>query len=318
MNEFELIRRYFRFAALPGGDLALGVGDDCALFNLPPGEQLAVTTDTFVSGVHFVADGDAFLIGRRALRANLSDIAAMGATPLGFQLAIALPEFNEQWLERFSAGLADDALRFACPLSGGDTTRGPLTITVTLLGAVRAGEALCRNGAREGDLVYVTGTLGDSSGGLYCLQQQGVADGYLSERYWLPEPRLAVGSALRGLASAALDISDGLVQDLGHIAQASGLNAVIECNALPLSSQLIAAVGEEQARRWALSGGEDYELCFTVPPERRATVEQALADLGVGVTAIGRMTGKGTGVVRCVDGMGNPVLIERGGYDHFA
>lgn len=316
MNEFDIIRRYFKFSGQPGGALALGVGDDCALFDLAAGEQLAITTDTLVSGVHFSVDGDPALIARRALRVNLSDIAAMGAIPLGFQLAIALPALDEAWLERFSSGLGEDAAHFACPLSGGDTTRGPLTITVTLLGSVPAGQALRRDGACEGDLIYVTGTLGDSRGGLQCLQDE-INDDYLLERYWLPEPRLAAGVALRGIASAALDVSDGLVQDLGHIARASGVNAVVERDALPLSSALCALAGDDTARNWALSGGEDYELCFTVPPDCVPALESALATTGVTATRIGRMTTKGSGEVFCVDGRGNPVALERGGYDHF-
>lgn len=316
MNEFEVIRQYFSFSSASVSDADLGVGDDCALLSLAPGEQLAVTTDTLVSGVHFPGDGDPYLIARRALRVNLSDIAAMGATPLGFQLAISLPEIDSDWLEEFSRGLARDAAEFHCPLVGGDTTRGSLSITITLLGQVPHGKALLRSGASPGDLIYVTGTLGDSRAGLACLQGDGSRD-FLLDRYWLPEPRLKAGTALRGYASAALDISDGLVQDLGHIARASGLDALIAVERLPLSRDILAFAGSETARQWALAGGDDYELCFTVPVEQAGDMEKTMAGLGVPVTWIGEMTAFSGTPVTCIDVRGNAVLMGDGGYDHF-
>ncbi len=314
MNEFELIRTYFHFSAAEES-IPLGVGDDCALVDIPPDRQLAITTDTLVSGVHFPADGDPGLIARRALRVNLSDLAAMGARPLGFQLALTLPELDSDWVADFSRGLALDARDFDCPLLGGDTTRGPLAITITALGTVPRHRALLRSGARAGDLVYVTGSLGDGAGGLHCLADAG--DDYLVNRYWLPQPRLEVGQALIGIASAAVDVSDGLVQDLGHIAAASGLAARLQSELLPIAPQLLARGGE--ARAWALGGGDDYELCFTVPPSLISAMEFALVDCGIAVTRVGQMlaaSGGATGV-HCVDASGNPLEPGVRGYDHF-
>lgn len=316
MNEFEVIRQYFSFSSRSAKGADLGVGDDCALLSLNPGEQLAVTTDTLVSGVHFPAEGDPALIARRALRVNLSDIAAMGATPLGFQLAVTLPGIDAAWLEAFSQGLALDAASYNCPLVGGDTTRGNLSITITLLGRVPRGQALLRSGASRGDMIYVTGTLGDSRGGLACLQGVG-NDGYLLERYWLPEPRLDAGGALRGYATAALDISDGLIQDLGHIARASGVAARIVADRLPLSKEILAFAKPETARQWALTGGDDYELCFTVPAGLAREMEKTMAALEIPVTRIGEIVAPSTTLVECVDARGNAFQMGEGGYDHF-
>jgi len=315
IQEFSLISRYFAALGGTSDNLLLGVGDDCALFSLPPGCQLAVTTDSLVEGVHFPPECDPDSLAQRALRVNLSDLAAMGGSPLGFQLGLTLPAANEDWLTAFSRGLGRDALAFACPLSGGDTTRGPLTITITLLGAVPAGRALVRSGAGAGDLVYVTGTLGDSRGGLEVMRNGREDCQPLLERYWRPQPRLRAGQLLRDFASAAIDISDGLVQDVGHIASHSGLGCTIESERLPLSSPLINAFGRATASRWALGGGDDYELCFTVPPARTAAMEQALAAAGETVTRIGAMT-SGSGVT-CVDARGQPIIVEEAGYAHF-
>lgn len=315
IQEFSLISRYFTALGGPSDNLQLGVGDDCALFSLPPGNQLAVTTDTLVESVHFPYNCDPQSLAQRALRVNLSDLAAMGGSPLGFQLGLTLPAADEIWLESFSRGLARDALAFACPLSGGDTTRGPLTITITLLGTVPSGQAMVRSGASAGDLVYVTGSLGDSRGGLEAIRN-GLDDcPHLLERYWRPQPRLRAGQLLREFASAALDISDGLLQDAGHIASQSGLACTIEAERLPLSSQLINRFGRATATRWALGSGDDYELCFTVPPERAAAMEQALGVAGETVTRIGVMS-VGAGVT-CVDARGEPIIPEETGYAHF-
>ncbi|MCK9563954.1 MAG: thiamine-phosphate kinase, partial [Bacteroidales bacterium] len=232
--EFDLIRRYFSgIGASP--HLVLGVGDDCAIIAPPAGSQLVITTDTLVAGVHFPHDCDAGALARRALRVNLSDLAAMGADVLGIQLALTLPRGDADWLASFSAGLAADCEAFACPLMGGDTTRGPLAVTVTALGTVPAGQALLRSGAGVGDQLYVTGSVGDARAALEVMDERGEGGGDLADRYWLPQPRLTAGALLRGLASAALDVSDGLVQDAGHIASASGLGCRIEVNSLPLS-----------------------------------------------------------------------------------
>ncbi|MFA5494515.1 MAG: thiamine-phosphate kinase [Porticoccaceae bacterium] len=315
IREFALIRRYF--AGLGGGSdhLVLGVGDDCALIDPPPGCRLAVTVDTLVEGIHFQPGCEPGALAGRALRLNLSDLAAMGADPLGFLLALTLPAADEAWLDAFSRGLAADAERFACPLVGGDTTRGPLAITITAMGAVPRGQALTRSGASAGDYLYVTGTLGDSRGALAALAADGSGGGELAERFWRPEPRLAAGRLLREFASAALDVSDGLAQDVGHIAVASGLACRVEVASLPLSAALVAAYGIDTARQWALTGGEDFELCFTVPPSRAGAMEQVLAAHGHRVTRIGAMV-DGQGVV-CVDEQGAALTLERAGYAHF-
>lgn len=319
MGEFELIRRYFQFSTAEGDLLELGVGDDCALLNIPPNNQLAVTCDTLVAGVHFPADGPAGLIAHRALRVNLSDLAAMGAEPLGFFLALTLPECDDPWLASFSEGLAFDAARFNCPLMGGDTTRGPLSMTLTALGATPRGQALKRAGAREGERIFVTGCLGDARAGLLCIEE-GRASSDLVDRYWQPTPQLTAGILLRNYASAALDISDGLLQDVGHIASASGLEAVIFAEQLPLSKSLLALVGHDKARLWGLSAGDDYELCFSVPAPRVAAMAQALSAAGISVTEIGQMrrpTHSGR-AVRCIDAQGRDMIFEAEGYDHFA
>lgn len=331
MNEFDLIQRYFSFSLdqnssvlAPGdvGAVALGVGDDCALINVPGGHQLAVTTDTLVEGVHFPAGGNPSLIARRGLRVNLSDLAAMGATPLGFQLALTLPHMDESWLKQFSEGLAADARHFSCPLIGGDTTRGPLSITLTLLGAVPLGGALTRSGARAGDLIGVSGTLGDAALALQQLSNDS-ADSFLNRRYWLPEPRLALGSILRRRASAGLDISDGLAQDVGHIARGSGLTAIIDSPKLPLSIALRALSKTADGQKLALSGGDDYEICFTASQSAWPEIVREAEALGCAVTSIGHMQLHDTDVederafVRCLDSAGQPMSLAQLGYDHF-
>lgn len=322
MNEFELISHYFSFSA---GALAapdLGVGDDCALLTVPEDHQLAVSTDTLVSGIHFPADGAPDRIAQRALRVNLSDLAAMGAAPLGFQLALSLPDVNEGWLARFSAGLAEDAIAFGCPLIGGDTTKGPMAITITVMGALMKGQAVRRAGARSGDAIYVTGTLGDSAAGLACLNGEASSD-FLLDRYWLPSPRLAFAQALARFSNAAVDISDGLLQDLNHIVKASSqrlgatLSANIELDLLPLSAEALRCFGEQKTREYALVGGDDYELCFTVSPERESALLAAIQGTGIPVSKIGTMVENGPPAVRVVNMDGDILTLEQHGYDHF-
>jgi len=314
VSEFELIRRYLS-AIGTSPHLVLGVGDDCAIIAPPADRQLVVTTDTLVAGVHFPPDCAAGALARRALRVNLSDLAAMGADVLGIQLALTLPAADTSWIEAFSAGLAADCEMFACPLMGGDTTRGPLAVTITAMGTVPTGQALLRSGAQVGDQLYVTGSLGDARAALEVMDTSGAGGGALASRYWLPQPRLLAGTLLRGLASAALDISDGLVQDAGHIARASGIGCQIEIAALPLSEALTGAFERDQAVTWALAGGDDYELCFTVPRRHVAAVERALIAADQPFTRIGEMVaGQG---LRCVDAEGQVVALEREGYAHF-
>ncbi|QTN47172.1 thiamine-phosphate kinase [Ectopseudomonas mendocina] len=317
MNEFELIRHYFAAArCAQGGDgVVLGIGDDCALLALPAGEQLAVSTDTLVAGVHFPEPCDAFLLGQRALAVSASDLAAMGATPQAFTLALTLPNANEVWLAEFARGLQLMAQNCSLALVGGDTTRGPLSLTLTVFGRVPAGDALLRSGAQVGDLLCVGGELGDAAGALpLVLGQRDAQDGIreaLLARYWSPQPQLALGQALRGLATSALDISDGLLADCGHIAKASQVALQIELEQVPLSAPLLAFAGEEQARLCALGGGDDYRLAFTLPPARLAQLQADWPEVRV----IGRVQA-GAGV-QLLDAAGQPIDPPTGGYQHF-
>ena len=318
-DEFSLINRYFSACGAAGNDTLLGVGDDCALLAPPTGEVLAVTTDTLLAGVHFPLDSPARLIAQRALAVNLSDMAAMGATPRWFQLALTMPSADQDWLAEFSAGLNAMACQFNCTLVGGDTTRGPLTISITLMGTVPSSQALKRSGAKPGDVIYVSGSLGDGAGGLAAIEGRlsaGSEDAaYLEGRFWQPQPRIAQGLAIRAFASAAIDISDGLLADLGHIAKASQVGAVLEIDKLPLSQALQRAVGLEQGRSWALTGGDDYELCFTVPADGAAHCQRLINEGLLMAAPIGQID-EGSGV-RCVDEHGQAVDVECSGYKHF-
>lgn len=317
MGEFELIRRYFAAApcAQGGAGVVLGIGDDCALLALPAGEQLVVSTDTLVAGVHFPDACDAFLLGQRALAVSASDLAAMGATPLAFTLALTLPSASETWLAEFARGLQQMAENCSLALVGGDTTRGPLSLTLTVFGRVPAGQALLRSGAQVDDLLCVGGELGDAAGALPLVLAQRDATPEVAEpllaRYWSPQPQLALGQALRGRATAALDISDGLLADCGHIANASQVALHIELARVPLSAALRAFAGEEQARVCALGGGDDYRLAFTLPPALFADIQRDWPDVRV----VGRVL-NGTGV-QLLDAHGQPIEPPRGGYQHF-
>jgi thiamine-monophosphate kinase len=316
MSEFDLIRRYFT-RVTPGA--LLGVGDDAALLQVEAGKVLAVSTDMLVSGTHFLPDADPFLLGHKALAVNLSDLAAMGAAPRWATLAIALPEANESWLERFSAGFFALADQFGVELVGGDTTRGPLNLCVTIFGEVPAEQALRRSGAQAGDEIWASGTLGDAALALAHLQGRIV----LSDEEFAacapalhrPQPRVALGLALRGIASSAIDVSDGLLADLGHILEASQVGAEVEFAALPLSPALRDHLSQPLARQCALSGGDDYELCFTAPAARHAELAEIAARLGLPLARIGKVVAGRGCVVR--DAAGNPLDIEAGGYDHF-
>lgn len=317
MGEFELIRNYFAAApcAQAGEGVALGIGDDCALLTLPPGEQLAISTDTLVSGVHFPDVCDPFLLGQRALGVSASDLAAMGATPVAFTLALTLPEVSPTWLQAFAQGLNLMAQGCGLQLVGGDTTRGPLSLTVTVFGRVPAGQALTRSGARPGDLLCVGGPLGDAAGALPLVLNQRTAEASTAEallaRYWSPQPQFALGLSLRGKASAALDISDGLLADCGHIALASKVRLLVEQEKLPMSEHLLAFIGQQGATQAALSGGDDYLLAFTLPPEHL----QDLLDEGLPIHVIGRVeAGEG---VALIDTKGHDIPVLARGYQHF-
>ncbi len=317
--EFQLIERLRELSTQPREDVRLGIGDDAALLTVPPGQELAVAIDTLVEGVHFPRGTAAADIGWKALAVNLSDLAAMGARPAWALLALTLPDADAAFVEGFAQGFAELARPHRLALVGGDTTRGPLCISVAVHGFVPPGEALRRSGARVGDAVLVTGTLGDAAAGLHGLQAHaGDGDGreFLQARLNRPTPRLATGTALRGQASACVDISDGLLADLGHICAASGVGAEIEAARLPRSPALLGLYDEATALRFALAGGDDYELCFTVPAAHLTRVQADLARLGCGVTRIGRIV-EGSGVrVRAADG--TVVPDGRSGWEHFS
>lgn len=328
MGEFDLIARYF---TRPAARAALGVGDDCALLQPAPGTQLAISSDMLVEGRHFFVDVDPLTLGHKALAVNLSDLAACGAKPLAFTLALALPRVDEAWLAAFSQGLLALADAHGCELVGGDTTQGPLNICITVFGEVTVlngkSQALLRSGAKAGDDVYVSGTLGDARLALDALRGTvPLPPGLLAQarrRLEQPTPRVALGQALRGIASAAIDVSDGLIGDLLHILRASGVGATLET---ALAAQLVAAcahpdwpgtgIGADKQLEFALAGGDDYELAFTAPVYAREAVQAAARQAQTPVSRIGRIdTAPG---LRLLDAAG--VLVERryASFDHFA
>ncbi len=347
MGEFDLIARHFKRPAValnPAVDL--GIGDDCALLRPSPGIQLAVSTDMLVAGRHFFEDVDPHALGHKALAVNLSDLAASGARPLAFTLAMSLPEANDAWLTAFSKGLFELADAHGCSLMGGDTTRGPLNICITVFGEVPTGLALLRSGAQAGDDIYVSGTLGDARLALEVMlsvrghghghgqagqmQAPHVPPAVLAQaraRLERPTPRVGLGLALRGIANAALDVSDGLAGDLPHILQASGVGASVNVDA---ALDLIAAkrhhawpaagfdvvFSAQDRQRWVLSGGDDYELLFTASPSQQAAVQAAAQSAGVPVTRIGRIEAQAG--LRWVDQQGQPCDIEARSFDHFS
>jgi thiamine-monophosphate kinase len=316
VGEFELIERYFADGFGKRDDVVLGVGDDAALVGVPMGSELVVATDTLVAGVHFPPQLTPEHIGYRVLAVNLSDMAAMGAAPAWCTLALTLPSADERWLAEFSRGLRELALRHRVALIGGDTTRGPLTLTLQILGLVPAGSALRRDGADTGDLIFVSGTPGDAAAGLELLQDQSrhASSGYLVQRFCTPAPRVELGLALRGIASAAIDVSDGLHADLGKLLSSSALGGRLELERLPLSDELLRSHGLERARELALHGGDDYELCFTAPLGRRDAVLAAAKTIGCAVRDIGVVDAREG--LRCFDG-GREIPVSTGGYDHF-
>jgi thiamine-monophosphate kinase len=325
-SEFDIIERFFTRPIPQRGDVPLGIGDDAALLSPPTDQQLAVSVDTLVAGVHFPLDSAAETVGHKALAVNLSDLAAMGAEPAWATLALTLPAADDAWLSAFAAGFFALAEQYQLQVVGGDTTRGPLSITVQVMGFVPQGAALTRAGASAGEGIYVTGTLGDAAAGLALrlgrLDSEQVAAevaATLIARLERPTPRLAAGRALRGLASSAIDISDGLAADLGHVLAASGVGAVVDCQRLPLSTayQALAALpGAALDWQTAASHGDDYELCFTVPAEKEPLLQSRLAGVGCGYTRIGETRSeKG---LHWRDAAGHELGLAVSGFDHFA
>ncbi|MEX0617391.1 MAG: thiamine-phosphate kinase [Pseudohongiellaceae bacterium] len=336
LSEFSIIQQYFTHEGLnfgvPGVDL--GPGDDCALLSIDSSAQLAITLDVLQEGVHFPVDTVPELLAWHGLAVNLSDLAAMGAEPLCFTLGLSLPRADPVWLENFSKGLASCAGRYRCALAGGDLTRGPLSLAIQAHGLVPKGEAVLRSGAQPNDLVFVTGTLGDAAAALLVLDHFGChvsavhgVDGMhftaltaayrdcFLNAYYTPLPQIAAGMALRGRASAAIDISDGLLADLGHITAASGVGACINLPDLPLSEAMKSCVTTERALKLAAAGGDDYQLCFTVPASDSEALVAKMTELEVAVTCIGKII-EGTGV-HCLDEKGRQVSVDGPGYRHF-
>ena len=312
--EFDLIQR-IRDRARARGDVSLGIGDDAALLRVPAGQALVVAMDTMNAGVHFPHDTAPADIGWKALAVNLSDLAAMGAVPAWCTLSLSLPRADVAWLDAFLDGFDALAARHEVALVGGDTTHGPLSVCVTAFGFVPEAAALRRDGAQVGDEVWVTGTLGDAVAALAQLQAGGVADIALRARLDRPEPRVAFGHALRGLAHACIDVSDGLLQDLGHVCAASGVGARIDMDALPASDALRSRAVGDTLRRDQASGGDDYELCFTAPVAMRAAVEAAATATSTPATRIGVVTA-GSGVVAHV-AEGTAWSVPSRGWTHF-
>jgi thiamine-monophosphate kinase len=318
LSEFQLIARYFKRSSRAGGPVQLGVGDDCALLQPPIGELLAVSTDMLIEGRHFFAGANPYDLGHKALAVNLSDLAAMGAQPISFTLALALPTSDPHWLQPFSEGLFHLADAQDIELMGGDTTRGPLAISITVIGSVPNTQVLKRSSAQAGDELWVSGTLGDARLALEVLQNKRTLAPDLfakaSKRLHRPEPRVALGLALRGIASAAIDVSDGLLGDLSHLINQSSLSATLFVDDLPFGDEL-ARQTIDTRYALALNGGDDYELCFSAPADKHQAVIDAGQRSQTQVTCIGRLD-KGSGI-EIQDQQGKLISAVNQSFDHF-
>jgi len=319
LSEFDLIKQFFQRERPGRADL--GIGDDCALLTPTPGRQLAISSDMLVEDRHFFAGADPFMLGHKSLAVNLSDLAAMGARPVGFTLALSLPAADPVWLDGFSRGLFALADAHGCELVGGDTTKGPLNICITVFGELAPGHALRRDAARVGDDIWISGTLGDArlalAGYWKELTLETQAHAQAAQRMHMPTPRVALGLALASqpVARAALDISDGLVGDLGHILAASRVGATLDVDALP-AGPVLAQQSLELRRRFTLGGGDDYELCFTAPVEQREAVLEAGRASSTAVVRVGRIEAEPG--LRFVDAQGAPLDLKLSGWDHFS
>ncbi|MBI1889784.1 MAG: thiamine-phosphate kinase [Burkholderiales bacterium] len=319
LSEFDLIARYFTRPLRAGSSAALGVGDDCALLTPPAGMQLAISSDMLVEGRHFFAGADPYQLGHKCLAVNLSDLAAMGARPLAFTLALSLPDADENWLAPFSQGLLTLADAYQCELIGGDTTKGPRNICITIFGAVTAEQALRRDAAKAGDDIWVSGSVGEARLALAGMREEIKLDETTlqaaSPRLHSPTPRVALGLALKGIARAAIDISDGLAGDLGHILESSAVGATVDVDALPFGPML-AKQPEDLRRRFALTGGDDYELCFSAAPAERDAVLAAATASGTPLTRIGTI--ESVPGLRFIDAAGASIDFPYASFDHFA
>lgn len=322
IGEFDLIKRYFQQQTQSSDSVQLAIGDDCALVSVPENYQLAITTDTMVENTHFLPSISPEDLAYKAITTNLSDLASMGAQPKWISLALTLPKVNETWLSAFSQSLLNTLQHYNVTLIGGDTTKGTLSVTITAQGFVEKGKALCRHQAKVGDLIYVSGSLGDSAAGLQQILKGKSAvnsdDVFLQQRHLRPTPRIELGRALVCVANAAIDLSDGLISDLGHILARSQCGAEIELSTLPLSSSMLNIYDRIQAELFALSGGEDYELCFTIPPEHQDEFISRLAEFNVACTCIGKITEKSGQFSPRFLRNGQPIGVELlSGFDHF-
>jgi thiamine-monophosphate kinase len=321
MSEFDIIKQFF---TRPTHHTNLSVGDDAALINVSKGYELTVSTDMLVADTHFFHDAAPYDIGWKSLAVNVSDMAAMSSQPKWATLAIALPHMNETWLSEFSRGFFACANTFNVDLIGGDTTRGPLNISVTIMGEVPAGKALRRDGAKVGDDIWISGTLGDAALGLAHLKNKlhskfNLDDGYIEyclDALHRPQPRVALGLALVDLAHSAIDISDGLLSDLGHILSASKVGATIQLSKLPCSLFISKHLNEKQIQQCILAGGDDYELCFTAPQKNRSAIKKISEELHLPIALAGNIHA-GAGLV-VLDENKQKVILEKTGYDHFA
>ncbi len=324
MGEFDIIERYFNASQRPPRkDVLLSIGDDCALTSLKPNQQLAITTDTLVCGTHFLPTISPANLAYKSVASNLSDLAAMGAEPAWISLALTLPEINHDWLAEFSEHFFEILDHYNVDLIGGDTTCGPLSLTITAQGIVPQDRGLFRHNAKVGDWIYVSGTLGDSAGGLQLLLNQqseqvnwNKEQSYLIQRHLRPTPRVLLGLTIASIANAAIDISDGLLSDLSHILKRSDCGAVLNLENFPLSDVLLSCYSRTEAEYFALNGGEDYELCFTVPNDNKAKLDKALANIGVTYTCIGQIRSAKEGLTLLRHNQ--PVTLpSQRGYDHF-
>ncbi|QXO17978.1 thiamine-phosphate kinase [Vibrio ostreae] len=318
-GEFNLIDKYFSARQAQRKDVHLTLGDDCAIVKAPDNVRIAISTDTLVAGTHFLPEANPAWVAHKALASNLSDLAAMGATPAWVSMALTLPHIDEAWLEPFCHAFFELANYYNIQLIGGDTTKGPLSITLTVQGFVPQDKVLLRNQAKVGDWVYVTGELGDSKAGLDVIlapeKRQEPFAAELEQRHYLSTPRILAGQALLNLASAAIDISDGLISDLGHILHQSQVGVSLDVNCLPMSKELRQfAPSIQVAQQYALTSGEEYELCFTVPAQNKGTLDSALAHCGTKVTCIGQI--RPQGVFELLNN-GQKLDWALSGYDHF-
>ncbi len=315
ISEFGLIERFFARFSNVNSNVRLGIGDDCALLSIPDGYELAVTTDTMVENIHFFAGADPKKLGHKLLAVNLSDLASMAAQPIAATLALTLPEVNEDWLYAFSSGFFQLANKYSVELVGGDTTSGPLTMTLQAMGLVPEGQSLKRSLACSGDLVYITGNLGNAGLGLKIEQgYKSTDDNSMTHQLNQPEPRVYAGLSLRTFATACIDVSDGLVSDLGHILQASKVGACLDWNKLPLSSAVIDYIETTGDWEMPLTAGDDYELCFTLPQEKKNNFEHLLASVDCACTMIGRIETR-TGLRLYKDN--KTEVIKTKGFEHF-